>query len=81
MTPQDESAATASELPEISREDLQRRLATKSLVVVDVLHAESFAMGHIPGAINIPLESITSRARELLPDRLAEIVVYCGKFT
>lgn len=50
-------------------------------MVIDVLPAESYAMGHIPGAINIPVESITSRAREILPDRLAEIVVYCGKFT
>ncbi len=33
---------------------------------------------HIPGAISIPVEEIASRARELLPDRAAEIVVYCG---
>jgi len=81
MTSQFENAAIVSELPEISREELQKRLATGAPVVIDVLPAESYAMGHIPGAINIPVESITSRAREILPDRLAEIVVYCGKFT
>ncbi|HTW88525.1 MAG TPA: rhodanese-like domain-containing protein [Candidatus Binataceae bacterium] len=81
MTSQFEKAAPASELPEISREELQKGLRSGALVVIDVLTAESYAMGHIPGAINIPVESITSRARELLPDRLAEIVVYCGKFT
>jgi len=46
-----------------------------------VLPVESYAMGHIPGAINLPYESIADRARELLPNPLAEIVVYCGKFT
>jgi phage shock protein E len=81
MTSQFENATPASELLEISREDLQKRLATGASVVVDVLAPESYAAGHIPGAINIPVESIASGAPKLLPDRLAEIIVYCGKFT
>jgi rhodanese-related sulfurtransferase len=48
---------------------------------VDVLPAESYAAGHILGAISLPLESVASKARELLPDPTAEIAVYCGKFT
>jgi rhodanese-related sulfurtransferase len=81
MTSQFENTVPASAIPGISREELQKKLGSRALVVIDVLPAESYAMGHIPGAINIPVESITSRAPELLPDRLAEIVVYCGKFT
>jgi rhodanese-related sulfurtransferase len=73
--------ATASNLTEISREELRNRLRDTSLTVVDVLPVESYAMEHIPGAINLPYESIASRARELLPNPLAEIVVYCAKFT
>jgi len=69
------------EIPEISREELQKRLQTKSLTLVDVLPAESFASGHIPGAISLPLEDLASRASGSLPNRHAEIVVYCGKFT
>jgi rhodanese-related sulfurtransferase len=69
------------EIPEISREELQKRLQTKSLTLVDVLPAESYASGHIPGAISLPLEDLASRASDSLPDRHAEIVVYCGKFT
>lgn len=76
-----EIAATASNPPEISREELRNRLQTASLKVVDVLPAESYAMGHIPGAINLPYESIASRAGELFPDPHAEIAVYCAKFT
>lgn len=67
--------------PEISREELERRLSDPSLKIVDVLPAASYVAGHIPGALSIPLELIASRAPELLPDRSAEIVVYCGNFT
>jgi rhodanese-related sulfurtransferase len=81
MSSEFEIAATASDLPEISREELRRRLQNAELTVVDVLPAESYAIGHIPGAINLPIESIASRARELLPNPYAEIAVYCGKFT
>jgi rhodanese-related sulfurtransferase len=73
--------AIGSEVPEISRKELSDRLATGTLLIVDVLAPESYATGHIPDAVNLPLESMEGRARELLPDLAAEIVVYCGKFT
>lgn len=81
MSSKIETAATVSGRSEITREELRGRLQTASLTVVDVLPAESYAVGHVPGAINLPIEDMASRARELLPDPLAEIVVYCGKFT
>ena len=68
-------------MPEISRDQLRRRLRDSSLTIIDVLPAESYAAAHIPGALSMPLELIASRARELLPDRNAEIVVYCGNLT
>jgi rhodanese-related sulfurtransferase len=74
-------AEASLNIPEISREELQKRLQAKSLTLVDVLAAESYASGHIPGAISLPLEDLAVRAPYLLPDRHAEIVVYCGKFT
>ena len=75
------TAPISSGVPEISREELRSRLKSTSLTIVDVLPAESYAAGHIPGAISLPLESVASQARELLPDPTAEIAVYCGKFT
>src|SRR5271167_4099052 len=68
-------------MQEIPREELRRRLRDSSLTIVDVLPAESYATGHLPGALSMPLELVASRARELLPDRDAEIVVYCGNLT
>jgi len=73
------SEAVLSDIPEISREELKRRLRDPSLTIVDVLPAESYAAAHVPGAVSIPLEQVASLAPELLPDRAADIVVYCGK--
>jgi rhodanese-related sulfurtransferase len=81
MSLEAESTSVASNVSEISREELQARLRDGSLKLVDVLPAESYANGHIPGAVNLPFESIAGQARDILPDRLAEIVLYCGKFT
>jgi rhodanese-related sulfurtransferase len=74
-------AAATSEVPEISREEVRRRLNDASLTILDVLPAESYVARHIPRALNLPVQSIASRASDVLPDHLAEIVVYCGKFT
>lgn len=74
-------AAPPADIPEISPEELKRRLHDPSLVIVDVLPASSYAAEHIPGAINLPLADISSRASTLLPNRGAEIAVYCGSAT
>jgi rhodanese-related sulfurtransferase len=67
-----------AEVPAITRDELIGALRGGSIVLVDVLSSESFAARHIDGAINLPVTDILRRAREVLPDRDAEIVVYCG---
>jgi rhodanese-related sulfurtransferase len=74
-------AANLSDLPTISREELLTRLRDPSLTIVDVLAEASFVQRHIAGALSLPLELVGSRAREVLPDRSAEIVVYCARTT
>ena len=71
----------SEDAPEISREELARRLRDPALVVVDVLPKESWAAAHIPGARSLPVADIPTRARTVLPDPAAEIAVYCGRFT
>jgi len=44
-------------------------------ILVDVRTPGEFASGYIPGAINIPVEQLSSRLSELPQD--AEIVLYC----
>ena len=75
------TSANSSNAHEISRDELRDRLRDPSLTIVDVLPQASYVEAHIPRAINIPLEQIPDRARELLPDFAADIAVYCGKFT
>ena len=78
MSSEGDTAAILPEVPEISREEVRRRLHDPALTIVDVLPASSYVEGHIPSAVGLPLELLASHARELLPDRNAEIVVYCG---
>jgi rhodanese-related sulfurtransferase len=68
-------------LNELSPYELRQKLGNRSLTLVDVLPQESYAQGHIPRAINLPLAELDSRATEVLPDRDAEIVVYCASDT
>jgi rhodanese-related sulfurtransferase len=62
----------------MARDELIGALRSGRIVLVDVLSRESFAARHIPGAINLPVADIPRRAPEVLPDRHAPIVTYCG---
>jgi len=62
----------------IARGELISALRSARVVLVDVLSPEAFAAMHIPGAINLPVADIPTRAADLIPDRDAPIVAYCG---
>ena len=44
---------------------------------VDVRRREEYAAGHIPGAVLLPLNTLTRNAVQQLPDRDALLLVYC----
>ena len=46
-------------------------------IILDVRRVDEFASGHIPGAINIPNESIGTNEIPQLPDKDQMILVYC----
>lgn len=46
-------------------------------VILDVRTTEEFTEGHVPGAVLIPHDEITSRAEEILTDKDRLILVYC----
>ncbi len=66
------------DIPRISQGEIRRRLHDPTLVIVDVLPRESWEEGHIPGALSLPVAEVIARARDVLPDPLQEIAVYCG---
>ena len=42
--------------PRITQADFKKLIAAKNVVVVDTRVADAFALGHIPGALLLPLE-------------------------
>ena len=53
-----------------------RRLVAEGVKVVDVRTAVEFAMGHVPGAINIPFDEMEKRHAELGPPS-TPVLLYC----
>jgi rhodanese-related sulfurtransferase len=63
---------------DISREELKVKMDRgEDFVLLEVLPEKSYRRSHLPGAINLP-PGHTDRARELIPDKEAEVVVYCA---
>ena len=63
---------------EISREDLKAKMDRgDDFVLVETLEEEHYELTHLPGAINLP-PGQTDRVQELIPDKRAEVVVYCA---
>lgn len=59
----------------VTREGLAARMREGLVTVIDVRPPDEFALGHVPGAINVPLADLQARLPEIDPDR--EIVAYC----
>jgi rhodanese-related sulfurtransferase len=69
----------AATLARINRDELREKLERgDEFVLVDALSPMSYATSHLPGAINLPPESVDGRAQRRIPDRATEIVVYCS---
>jgi rhodanese-related sulfurtransferase/biotin operon repressor len=63
------------ELEPVSRKELLNRIRAGAVTVLDVRPPDEFALGHLPGAVNIPLRALKVRLTEL--DVAQEIVAYC----
>ncbi len=72
------STVTIAHVPLIDHDELTAALRRGAVTLVDVLSPESFASAHIAGAINIPVADLARVAPSALPNRDADIVVYCG---
>lgn len=66
---------TRDELEPVSREDLVVRMRDGLVTVLDVRPEDEFSLGHLPGALNIPLATLERHLATLRKDR--EIVAYC----
>ena len=66
----------------ISRDELKQKIDRKDdFLLVETLPATAYHHNHLPGAINLPPDRVSELAPQLLPDKGAEIVVYCASPT
>ena len=63
---------------QITMEEAAERLSIEcGFLILDVRTPEEYAAGHIPGAINIPNETIGTDEIPQLPEKEQRIYVYC----
>ncbi len=62
-------------LEAVSRDELLQQTRAGLVTVLDVRPPDEFALGHLPGAVNIPLRELEARLADLDPS--LEIVAYC----
>lgn len=67
--------AHRDEMEPVSAKELLERARKGLVVVLDVRPNEEYVAGHLPGAVNIPIQELAKRLREL-PKR-KEIIAYC----
>jgi rhodanese-related sulfurtransferase len=62
----------------IGRNELQAKMDRGDpLILLEVLAPQYYRHSHLPGALNLPPGKVAEMARDLLPDKEAEIVLYC----
>jgi rhodanese-related sulfurtransferase len=67
-----------AELARVSRESLHAKMESgEEFVLVDALPPMSFAMSHLPGAVNLTPEGCERWAARRIPQKTTEVVVYC----
>ncbi|HEV2860630.1 MAG TPA: rhodanese-like domain-containing protein [Pyrinomonadaceae bacterium] len=66
----------------VSREELKGKMDRgDSFTLVETLAPVAYAHEHLPGALNLPPDRVRELAPNLLPDKGAEIIVYCSSPT
>lgn len=68
----------AAEYHKLTPAEAKERLDSgDTLILLDVRTQSEFDEGHIPGAVCLPNEDIGSEMPDSLPDKDAEILLYC----
>jgi len=63
----------------ITKEELKQKIDRGDhFYIVETLEESAFAEAHLPGALNLPPDKLHELAPVILPDKAAEVVVYCS---
>ena len=67
-----------SHAPVISRDELRDRIASpEPFFLFEVLPEPYYRKHHLPGALHMPPNDVVGTAARVVPDKNAEIVLYC----
>lgn len=61
----------------ISAEDAKKIIDSEDVIILDVRTPEEYNSGHIENAVLLPVTEIPDKAKEILPNKDAKILVYC----
>ncbi len=62
----------------LSQEEAKQQMDSgESIVIIDVRGASEYAQGHIENAINIPMNVITDKIEDAVPNKEQKIFVNC----
>jgi predicted sulfurtransferase len=70
--------------PRITQEDFKKLIASKNVIIVDTRNEDAFRLGHIPGAIQLPLEGKQTwpesyePTAQMLVKATKPVVTYCA---
>jgi rhodanese-related sulfurtransferase len=74
------SAKSLVSSPVISTDELKEALAKKlPWMIIDVRTPEEHAAGHIPGSVNIPLDTLEKRYAEIPKDKVVILTCRSGR--
>jgi rhodanese-related sulfurtransferase len=63
----------------ISREEVKVKVDRGyDFILVETQSEKKYQHAHLPSAVNLPPDRVREIAPEVLPDKNADIVVYCG---
>jgi rhodanese-related sulfurtransferase len=66
----------------VSREELKGKIDRgEGFILVETLPEVAYKHERLPGAVNLPPDRVRELAPGLLPDKGAEIIVYCSSPT
>ena len=76
LTPMPTSDASLDSARRISRDEAIKMVKEEKAVYVDVRSKEQYDIGHIKGALSIPLSELMTRLKECPPGKF--IITYCA---
>jgi rhodanese-related sulfurtransferase len=79
MTAKDMVSDAQKEICEISVSEAKDCFDKGGFVFLDCRTDKEFKMGHVPGAMNIPRGLLEFKIDKKIPDKSANIVMYCKK--